>query len=196
MFSTPLQNALLFTVQTIFSIYISIVLIRFMLQLVRAQFYNPIAQFVVKATNPILVPLRKVVPGFFGIDWASVVLALTLQSIALFLTLLIKGFTVPLSLTSISGLVIWSAGELTDICLLILLFATFILIISSWVHGNRYNDVTILCEQVTAPLFNPVRKVIPNVGMLDFSAMVVVFLIVLMRLLIADYIIYFGKSII
>lgn len=196
MFISPLQNALLFTISTIFSIYISIVLFRFMLQLVRADFYNPMAQFVVKATNPILIPLRKIIPGFWGIDWASLVLALILQATELTLSLLTKGFSITTTLSSISGLLIWSVGELTDLCLVILLFATFIQIISSWLQQNNYNPITELFSQVTAPIFTPVRRIIPAVGMLDFSPMVVIFFIILMRMLFADSIISLGKSII
>lgn len=196
MFITPLQNALLFTVSTIFSVYISIVLIRFLLQLVRADFRNPISQFVVKASNPFLIPMRKVIPGYKGIDWAALILALILQATELSITLFIKGFSVAFTFSSLSGLVIWSFGELTDICLVIFLCATFIQIIFSWMPAHSYNPIAALSTQVTAPLFTPARRIIPNTGALDFSPMIVVFFIILFRILVAGYIIQLGRSII
>jgi YggT family protein len=70
-------------VQFFFYAYILIVVLRFLLQVVRADFYNPLSQFIVSATNPVLIPLRKVVPSLFGIDIASIALAIILQMIAL-----------------------------------------------------------------------------------------------------------------
>jgi YggT family protein len=196
MYTTPLENALLFTIKTIFSIYISIVLIRLLLQFVKADFYNPVAQFIVTVTNPIIKPLRRFIPGWFGVDWSCVLVALGLQAIETILSLLVKGYSVPPTAISISGLLIWSLGELIDICLVIFLFATFVQIIASWIQPNQYNPLTLLCEQITAPLFKPVRRFVPNFGMLDFSPIVVIFLIILMRLLIADYLVALGRSII
>jgi YggT family protein len=196
MYTTPLENALLFTIKTIFSIYISIVLIRLLLQFVKADFYNPVAQFIVTATNPIIKPLRRFIPGWFGVDWSCVLVALGLQATETILSLLVKGYSVPPTAISISGLLIWSLGELIDICLVIFLFATFVQIIASWIQPNQYNPLTLLCEQITAPLFKPVRRFVPNFGMLDFSPIVVIFLIILMRLLIADYLVALGRSII
>ena len=74
-----LNDALIFIIQTLGSLYLLIVLMRFILQLVRANFYNPLCQFVVKATQPLLKPLRRIVPSMFGLDMSSLVLALLLQ---------------------------------------------------------------------------------------------------------------------
>jgi YggT family protein len=196
MFMSPLQNALLFTVNSLFGLYISIVLFRFLLQLVRANFYNPIAQLVIKVTDPLLIPLRRFIPNIAGMDTAALLLAVLLQATKLTLTLLIKGFVVTSSFTSIFGLIIWSVGELTDLLLVIFLFSTFVQIISTWLQPDRYNPMLELLSQITEPLFTPARKLIPTVGVLDFSPMLVIFFIVLMRLLFADYIISIGKSII
>ena len=72
--------------------FLFVVVMRFMLQAVRADFYNPISQFVVKATNPLLVPLRKVIPGFGGYDIAALVLAYLTQIAAISIITLILGF--------------------------------------------------------------------------------------------------------
>jgi YggT family protein len=197
MLISPLQNALLFTISTVFNMYIAIVIIRFLLQLVRADFYNPIAQLIVKATNPLLVPLRKIIPGYAKIDFASVVLALTLQITQIYLTLAIKGFGIDATATSIGGLFIWSFGELVDLLLTIWFFATFIQVIGSWLAPQQYNNPALmLVDKITAPLFKPIHKVLPNFGGIDLSPIVVIFLISLARMLISDPIVMFGKSLI
>ncbi|MFB0975899.1 MAG: YggT family protein, partial [Tolumonas sp.] len=69
------MNTLFFLLDTVFSIYLMVVLLRFWLQWTRADFYNPLSQFCVKLTHPILTPLRRIIPGFRGIDFASLLLA-------------------------------------------------------------------------------------------------------------------------
>lgn len=196
MFMSTLQNALIFTVHTIFSTYIIIVLFRFMLQLVRGDFYNPLAQFAVKITNPLLVPLRRIIPGYAKIDFASVVLILALQCIELYITLLIRGFNVAPSIVSISGLCIWTVGEVFDLFLVFLFFATIIQAIASWIQPGQYNSSTMLLSSITEPFFNPVRRVLPDFGMIDFSPVVVIFLIYLSRMIIANPLIYYGQGLI
>src|SRR5690625_5536588 len=72
-----------YLIRTLGSLYLLLVLLRFLFQLVRADFYNPISQFVAKATNPLLMPLRKIIPGLFGVDIAELVLALAFQAVLL-----------------------------------------------------------------------------------------------------------------
>lgn len=79
------------TIQILSAFYMTIVLLRFLLQVAKADFYNPISQFVVKATNPLLLPLRKIIPGFGGFDIAGLVLALLLQALVYFLIFLAAG---------------------------------------------------------------------------------------------------------
>ncbi|MDP3365837.1 MAG: YggT family protein, partial [Pseudomonas sp.] len=74
-----LIEALIYIIQTLGSLYLLIVLLRFILQLVRADFYNPLSQFIVKATQPLVTPLRRIIPGFAGLDLASLVLAILVQ---------------------------------------------------------------------------------------------------------------------
>ena len=83
------SGALNFIVIYLFDIYIMIVFTRFLLQMVRADFYNPVSQFVVKATNPLIIPLRKIIPGFAGFDWAAIVLLVLMQCLAISLSLII-----------------------------------------------------------------------------------------------------------
>ncbi|HSX20654.1 MAG TPA: YggT family protein [Gammaproteobacteria bacterium] len=196
MFMSSLQNALIFTIHTIFSTYIIIVLFRFMLQLVRADFYNPLAQVAIRITNPLLVPLRRIIPGYAKIDVASLVLALLLQGVELYAILITKGFSVAPSTTSILGLFIWSSGELLDLFLVFLFFATLIQAIASWVQPGQYNPGVALFSRITDPFFNPIRRVLPDFGMLDFAPLVGIFVIYLTRMIIANPIIFYGRGLI
>lgn len=196
MFMSSLQNALIFTVHTLFSTYIMIVLFRFLLQIVRGDFYNPLSQFAVKATNPILVPLRKVIPGFAKIDFASLVLALLLQATELYLILLIQGFNIAPEAMSILGLFIWSVGELLDLFLVFLFFLILLQVIISWVQHGHYNPNFRLLSSLTEPLYRPLHKILPSFGGLDFSPLILIFMIYLSRILIASPIIFYGKGLI
>src|SRR5690606_18580227 len=82
-----LSTAVVYVIQTLGSLYLLIVLLRFVLQLVRADFYNPLSQFIVRATSPLLMPLRRIIPGFGGIDLASLVLAVLVQLLLMIVTL-------------------------------------------------------------------------------------------------------------
>lgn len=196
MFLATLQNALIFTIHTFFSTYIIIVLFRFMLQVVRGDFYNPLAQFAVKITNPLLIPLRKVIPGYAKIDFASLVLALLLQLTELYLMLLLNGFNVAPNTGSVLGLMIWGVGELLDLFLVFMFFISLIQAIYSWIQPGTYNPGMMAISRITEPFYNPIRRVLPDVGMIDFSPMILVFLIYLSRMTIAAPIIMYGKGLI
>ncbi len=173
------SSSLSFLIQTLGGLYIMAVLIRFLLQLVRADFYNPISQAIVKATSPLLKPIRKIIPGFGGIDVASLVLALILQIVLLYVLLLIGGYSIaaiPFPSVLISSLV-----KLGIEFLNIYMFSLIIIAIASWVAPNSYNPGLMLLNQITEPLTSRIRKVIPPLGGLDFSLMVLVIIIITLK---------------
>jgi YggT family protein len=163
------------------SIYITIVIVRFLLQLVRADFYNPLSQFIVKVTNPLLMPLRKVIPGFFGVDFASVVLALLLQVASIALLIFIKNGVLP----PIVPLLAFSAYELITLVLNIYLFALIVLVIVSWVAPQGNNPAVALLSSITEPALRPIRKILPASGGIDFSVMVALLIIYILKILIS-----------
>jgi YggT family protein len=169
-------NAGLFLLNVIFGLYIFAVLLRFLLQLVRADFYNPIAQFLVAITNPPLKPLRRVIPGLFGIDFASVVLLVLLELVfqALLATLLNQPMTV-------ATLLVKGVFDLLHSALSIYLFGILILVILSWV--NPYpNALSQLLGRLTDPLLRPARRTIPSLSGIDLSPMVVMIGIALVQM--------------
>lgn len=163
-----LVNAGSYLISTIFGLYIIIVLLRFLLQLVRADFYNPLSQFIVKATSPILNPMRRVIPGLFGIDFSSLLLAYGLQYIVNILLFSLRGLPVnPLFL-------LWhSIGSLITLFLYIYFFAILIQVIISWVNPGTYNPATALIHHITEPVLRPARKIIPPFSGFDLSPILV-----------------------
>ncbi len=174
-----LSSSLSFLVQTLGGLYIMAVLIRFLLQLVRADFYNPISQAIVKVTAPLLNPMRKVIPGYAGIDMASLVLALILQIALLYVLFMIAGYAlgvIPFHLVLLTAL-----KKLAIELLNIYLFSLIIIAIASWVAPASRNPGLMLLYQLTEPLTGRIRKVIPPLGGLDFSLMVLVIVIITLK---------------
>ncbi|MGE8295888.1 MAG: YggT family protein [Pseudomonas sp.] len=161
-----LIEALIYIIQTLGSLYLLIVLLRFILQLVRADFYNPLSQFIVKATQPLLTPLRRIIPGFAGLDLASLILALLVQLLLMIVTLTLVGYNVA---GFIPQLLVWSVIGVTSLFLKVFFFALIISVILSWVAPGSYNPGAQLVNQICEPLLAPFRKLLPNLGGLDIS---------------------------
>ncbi|WP_286787418.1 MULTISPECIES: YggT family protein [unclassified Pseudomonas] len=174
-----LNTALILILQTLGSLYLLIVLLRFILQLVKADFYNPLSQFIVKATQPLLRPLRRVIPGFGGIDLASLALAVLVQLVLMVLLLLltnvegINGLTLITMQYGIGGaiahLFIWSLIAVASLFLKVFFFAMIISVILSWVAPGSYNPSAQLVNQICEPVLAPFRRLLPNLGGLDIS---------------------------
>lgn len=179
---SPSQQALIFLLDNLVMLATLVVMARFVLQMVRADFYNPISQFVVKATNPVLVPMRKVIPGFGGIDWASIVLMLAIQFVYWFIKLLmLDGVVWPIFTVSLSIL------EVLRFATYFFMGAMIILAIMSWfVRG--YNPYAALLAQITDPLLRPIRRVIPPIGGLDISMIFAFIGIRIFQILVLGYI--------
>ena len=159
-----LNGAAIFVVQTLGSLYLLVVLLRFILQLVRANFYNPICQFIVKATQTLLKPMRRVIPSIFGLDMSSLVLAILVQMVvfAIVLTLSYIPF-------NILGLLLWSIIGVTALFLKVFFFAMIISVILSWVAPGSTSPGAELVNQITEPALAPFRRFLPNLGGLDIS---------------------------
>ena len=162
-----------YVVQTFLSLYLIAMLLRFLLQVVRADFYNPICQFLVKVTNPLVIPLRRVVPAVAGIDAASLLLAFLLQVACIAALVFIKlgGFP-PIGILLIGG-----ALGVVALLVNIYFFALLAMIILSWVAAGSRHPAIYLLYQITEPVMAPFRKVLPNMGGLDFSPILVFILI-------------------
>ena len=159
-----INDAAVFIIQTLGSLYLLIVLMRFILQLVRANFYNPLCQFVVKATQPLLKPLRRVIPSLFGLDMSSLVLALLLQILLFAVILMLNGYQAFTVL-----LLPWALIGIFSLFLKIIFWSMIISAILSWVAPGSRSPGAELVSQITEPVLAPFRRLIPNLGGLDIS---------------------------
>ncbi|MCW8975838.1 MAG: YggT family protein [Sedimenticola sp.] len=176
--SNYLTNPLTFLIQVIFDLYIMIVMLRFILQLVHADFYNPISQFAVKVTTPALRPLRRFIPGIAGIDISSVVLMLLLKSIELTLIMLVSGQGAhPLAAMA------FAIPDLLELAINFFLFAILIQVILSWINPGHYNPATALLYSITQPILRPAQRLVPPISGLDLSPMVVLVVLQLLKML-------------
>lgn len=161
------MQAVLFLIDTAFSLYLMVVILRLWLQLVRADFYNPFSQFVVKATNPLVLPLRRAVPSIGSLDTATLLLAYGIMLAKLVVLQLLQ-----------SGQVQWVPSLIFSVIFLLkeiftLLF--WILVIRallSWFSQGR-SPVEYVMHQLTEPVLRPVRRILPPMGGLDLSVLVV-----------------------
>jgi YggT family protein len=160
-----LAQIAIYIINTLGTLYISLVLVRFLAQLVRADYYNPVSKALVKYTNPLLVPLRKIIPGLMGIDLAAIVLAILLQAALLQSVLLIAG----LGLFNPFTLLIWTLIALLKLLAGIYFWGVIVMMIASWVAQGSRNPALGLLQQILEPVMAPFRKILPPLGMLDLS---------------------------
>nr|VFJ73163.1 MAG: YggT family protein [Candidatus Kentron sp. FW] len=182
-------NAGTFLIQTLLGLYIMAVMLRFLFQLVKADFYNPISQFVVKVTDPPLRYLRRFIPGLWGLDLASVVLLLILQSMEIWIiSAILGGGANPI------GVIILSVARLLELAIHVFMFSIILHVIMSWVNPNVYNPMVSLLYSLTEPLLEPARKWIPSVSGLDLSPILVIVGLQLILLLFTTPLADFGKG--
>ena len=179
MSSSYLANPLEFLVTTLFSLYILAVMLRFLLGVVRADFYNPISQFLVRITNPLLIPMRKVIPSLGKYDTSALLLMLLLQVASLGVVVLLRGISV-----SIVALLIAAAGELIMLIINVFMFAIIIQVVLSWVNPGNYNPATALLYSITSPIMRPIQRIIPPVSGMDLSPLVAIIGLQVLRMLI------------
>lgn len=168
-----------FVIGTLIDLYLYAIAVRFLCQYVRADFYNPFGQFLIKATDPVLKPLRRIIPGLGGMDLAAVVLLLVIAALkVIVLTLLSFGVFPPLM--SIVG---QSLATVVNTFLNVLLFAIIIQVILSWVAPQTYNPIVSMLYAITEPLLRPVRNRLPSMGGLDLSPLVMILFIQVSKML-------------
>lgn len=175
------MQTLLFIVTTIIQLYIFVLLLRAWMQCVRADFYNPFSQFVVKITQPIVGPLRRAVPAAGPVDTATILVAFILALAGIVFSLWITN-TLP-----VLGITIIPIGIILLLTYIGKLIFWMILVraILSWVSQGR-NPIDYLLFQLTEPLMAPIRRIIPAMGGLDFSAMIVMFILIALNYLRLD----------
>jgi YggT family protein len=174
-----LARPLVFLVQVAFGLYSVVVLLRFLLQVVGADFHNPVSQFVVRLTGPLLAPLRRVVPAAGRYDTASLVLLWLVKSVELALIGVLIGVG-----TGIPRVLLWALPALVSLTINVFLFAVLIVVILSWINPQGYNPALLILHRLTSPVLEPARRLLPPVAGLDLSPVLVMIGLYLLEMLV------------
>ena len=176
-----MNNAFYFLLDTLFNLYLMVVLLRIWLQASRADFYNPLSQFVVKATNPLVLPLRRLLPSIGKLDTGALVLALLVSAAKMLLVqLLLTGqFDVT---TLLTGTVITTVKEAFSLLFWVLILRAIL----SWFSQGR-NPMELVLTQLTEPLLAPVRKVVPPMAGFDLSVLIVLVALQFLQILLQSF---------
>jgi YggT family protein len=177
--SSYMTDPAIFIIDSLLSLYILAVLLRFLLQWCSADFYNPISQFLVKATHPPLKLLRRFVPSIGKIDTSSLVLVFSLQMLADFSILMLKGVAI-----SIGALTILSLTQLVSLLINIFIYGVFARAILSWMNPGAFGAASSILHSLTEPVLNLCRKFIPDLGGIDLSPLAAIMLLQLAKMVI------------
>lgn len=175
------MRALIYVIETIASLFTFILLLRFWLPWVGADFRNPISQGILAATSPLINPLRRIVPSIGRVDTATVLVAFLLQAVTAIVVLLIMG--VPILPKYV---IVASVFELLTLSLQMFTFAIIIRIVLSWIAPGTYNPATALVASLTDPILLPLRRYIPPIGGFDVSPIFAIIFLGAMSILLED----------
>jgi len=188
--NSAVSNAFIFLIQTSFDLYFIIVLLRLLFQYFRVDFYNPFSQFILKVTNPILMPLQRIIPKSRKIDLSTLLLLIAIKALELFLISLLSIGTIP----SIGGLILWPIGEILSQTINVFCLAILMTVILSWVAPKNHTPISSLLIQITEPLLSPARKLMPATIGIDFSPLLVLIALKFLDILLIAPITQLGKT--
>jgi len=161
-------NAGVYLVQTFFGLYTILIMVRFLMQVAKADYYNPICQSIVKITDPAIKPLRSIFPSIYGVDFATLTVAFGVQMIGVMLIMMLS--QAPIFMPVYAA---WVMLGLFSIIFSIYFFALIIMVISSWIAPQSGHPALSLVMQIVEPICAPARKLLPPMGGMDFSIILV-----------------------
>ena len=168
-----MTQALYFIVKTLAQLYLLLLLLRFWLPIMRADFRNPIANGILRITSPLVIPVRRIIPPIGRLDTSTILVAYILEYLLILALLGLRGLrveTLPIAITAILELAILSLN--------LFFFVILIKIILSWVAPQNYNPMTVLLNTMAEPVLRPFRRIVPAIGGFDISP---IFAIVLLK---------------
>ena len=160
-----MDNAFVFIVSTLVNLYIIAFIVRIILQSQRADTRNPMVQFILKVTNPLVLPLRRYMPSAYGLDTSSLVVAVVFKAAEFGLLLTILCNSTP-GFAALAGMTFF--GLLRTV-LNLYFFLVFMSVIMSWVSTGSYNPAAMLVNKLAEPVLSPFRKLIPPIGGIDIT---------------------------
>ncbi len=172
-----------FLVETIFELFVAALILRVLFQMVltRADYSNPVWQGVVKATGPVLHPLRRLIPGYKGVDIAAILLMVVVKVLEIYCLAWLNGST-----PGPVGVLVMAIASILQTVIYIFLGAIFIAVVLSWISSGSYNAFTSLVYGISEPALRPLRDALPPMGGLDLSPLVMIIILNLtLKMLIA-----------
>jgi YggT family protein len=176
--SPAVQEALIFLVNAVFSSYIFILLIRFILAWVRADYFNPVSQFFIKLTQPLVGPLRRVIPNYKNGELATLVLVILFELIKFNAAAYLKNMSF-----TFSTLLLLTLADMAGTILNIFFYAILIQALSSWFHQG-YSPMTEVLHKITSPIMRPLHRIIPPIGGIDVSPVAAMILLQFLNILV------------
>jgi YggT family protein len=180
------MEAINYLLRFVFDAILMILILRVWLQVVKADFYNPMSQFIVKVSNPIVIPLRRLIPGFGGIDLATIVLAYLIATLKFVVSPMLNGG--PLDIPSAMYYGLLYAVKQTGVLLFMVML---VMALMSWVVQG-YNPTQMIFQQLTEPFLRPLRNIIPNIGGLDLTILAAFLLLNVINILLSGWIPYWS----
>ena len=169
-------------VSTMGTLFMMAVLLRFLLQISRADFYNPITQMVVRVTDPGVQLFRRFIPGFKGVDFATLVFAMLVQCTLICVLILIAGFDLP----GVGLVMTWAVGGIINFILDIYFWSLLVSIVSSFIAPFSEHPALVLVRQLTEPIMAPFRRLLPSMGGLDLSPIFVFLAIQILKIVLVE----------
>ena len=165
-------SALIFLITTLADLYMLTFLLRFIMQWVRASHYNPLSQFVFKVTSPLVMPARRMLPSVGGLDTPTLAVLILLEIVVTFLLLRLSGISLP-----VPQLLLYSLLRLIALAVWFYTGALFVYVLLSWFGDRGSNPMAALLGELVEPLLRPVRRLVPPIGGLDLSPLIVILLL-------------------
>lgn len=167
-----MQDSLFFLVKTLTDLYLLTFLLRFIMQWTRADFYNPFAQFIVRVTDPLVRPARRFLPSARSVDMPTLLVLIALEALVTWALLAMFGLSVP-----IANFIVQVLLRLVSLTLWFYTGAIFVYVILSWVGQGRYSPIGAILSDLVEPVLRPVRRIVPPIGGLDLTPLLVLILI-------------------
>jgi len=177
-----MTQALYFIIKTLAQLYLLLLLLRFWLPILRADFRNPIAQGILRITSPLVIPVRRIVPPIGRLDTSTIMVAYILEFLLVLALLAIRGLsvdTLPIAITAVLELAILSLN--------LFFFVILIKVILSWVAPQNYNPMTVLLHSMAEPVLRPLRRIVPAIGGFDISPIFAIILLKAAEIVLQSY---------
>lgn len=184
------SNAAIFLIQSIFDLYIFILLLRVVLQWVNTDSHNPLFILVARLTNPPLRPICRMIPSLHGIDFAAILLLLGLEMLKIAFLVWLQVNTTP----HFIGLIVLAFAELLNQLINIFFYAVIALTILSWVSPLAHGPLVEILVRVSEPLIKPIRGILPSISGLDFSPLILIVGLKLLTILLVQPLAQIGAS--